>query len=207
MQFEEINKRLDNHLVEQGITEFTSNQLKVIKQAKKGQNTLFKGVITPEIIQGLFFTAYMRAPEMLEGAPRVLWITDTPDRVDEYCKGFRTLLKRSDVTIEGASDKGKIIEQRNAIFEGTEILVGNPKRLLDLYNQNGFHCSKISLLLIDHLDSICKNPLILQAIRRLNESLPKCHKLFFTEGEHNKLHAFVEEICTFYEEIELLPHE
>ncbi|MDR0801723.1 DEAD/DEAH box helicase [Fluviicola sp.] len=203
MKFKELNTQLKNTLVELGIEKYTEKQEKLIKLAKQGKNQLVYASTDQELIDGLLFISFMRAPEMLEGSPRVLWFTSSPENARERVKSFHRLMKRSDVTIELADDKGKIIEQRNAIFDGAEIIIGNPKRLLELYNQNGIHINQLSLVIIDSVEILCKNPLVLQAIRRISESLPKCQKLIFSAGKHTRLESFCEDICTFYETSEL----
>ncbi len=203
MKFEELNNRLENTLAELGREGYTEKQEKLIKLSKQGKNQLIFTPIDQELIEGLHFISFMRAPEMLEGSPRVLWFTPSWESAREKVKSFQQLMKRTDVTIEIADDKGKIIEQRNAIFEGAEIIIGNPKRMLELYNQNGIHINQLSLVIIDQLETLCKDPLILQAIRRISESLPKCQKILLSEGTHNRLEAFCEDICTFYETSEL----
>jgi hypothetical protein len=203
MKFEELNNRLENTLVESGLEGYTERQEKLIKLSKQGKNQLIFTQLDQEVIDGLHFISFMRAPEMLEGSPRVLWITPSWEKAREKVQSFKRLMKRTDVTIEIADDKGKIIEQRNAVFEGAEIIIGNPKRLLELYNQNGFHINQLSLVIIDQAEKLCTNPIVLQSIRRIAESLPKCQKLIFTEGTHERLEPFCEDICTFYETSEL----
>lgn len=203
MKFEELNHRLENTLTELGLEGYTERQQKLIKLSKQGKNQLIFTTLDQELIDGMHFISFMRAPEMLEGSPRVLWITPSWESVREKIKSFHHLMKRTDVTIENADDKSKIIEQRNAIFEGAEIIIGNPKRLLELYNQNGIHMNQLSLVIIDQAEIICKNPITIQSIKRIAESLPKCQKLIFAEGTHDRLETFCEDICTFYETSEL----
>lgn len=203
MKFEELNHRLENTLAELGLEGYTERQQKLIKLSKQGKNQLIFTTLDQELIDGMHFISFMRAPEMLEGSPRVLWITPSWESVREKIKSFHHLMKRTDVTIENADDKSKIIEQRNAIFEGAEIIIGNPKRLLELYNQNGIHMNQLSLVIIDQAEIICKNPITIQSIKRIAESLPKCQKLIFAEGTHDRLETFCEDICTFYETSEL----
>lgn len=203
MKFEELNSRLENILIESGREGYTEKQEKLIKLSRQGKNQLIFTTMDQELIDGLHFISFMRAPEMLEGSPRVLWFTPSWESAREKVKSFQNLMKRSDVTIEIADDKGKIIEQRNAIFEGAEVIIGNPKRLLEIYNQNGIHVNQLSLVIIDQVDTFCKDPLILQSIRRIFESLPKCQKLIFSQGTHHRLEEFCEDICTFYETSEI----
>lgn len=203
MKFEELDNRLEKVLTELGQEGYTERQQKLIKLSKQGKNQLIFTPFDQEIIDGLHFISFMRAPEMLEGSPRVIWITPNWESAREKVKSFHRIMKRTDVTIEIADDKGKIIEQRNAIFEGAEIIIGNPKRLLELYNQNGIHVNQLSLIIIDQAETLCTNPITLQSIRRIAESLPKCQKIIFTEGTHSRLDSFCEDICTFYETSEI----
>lgn len=203
MKFEELNHRLENILTELGHEGYTERQEKLIKLAKQGKNQLIFTALDQELIDALHFISFMRAPEMLEGSPRVLWITPSWESAREKVKSFHHLMKRTDVTIEIGDDKGKIIEQRNAIFEGAEIIIGNPKRFLELYNQNGIHINQLSLVIIDQAETLCKNPTTLQSIKRIAESLPKCQKIIFSEGTHSRLESFCEDICTFYETSEI----
>ncbi len=184
MKFEELDNRLEKVLTELGQEGYTERQQKLIKLSKQGKNQLIFTSLDQELIDGLHFISFMRAPEMLEGSPRVIWITPKWESAREKVQSFRRLMKRTDVTIEIADDKGKIIEQRNAIFEGAEIIIGNPKRLLELYTQNGIHVNQLSLIIIDQAETLCTNPITLQSIRRIAES-------------------FCEDICTFYETSEL----
>ena len=126
MKFEELNNRSENTLAEYGIEAFSQRQENLIKLSKQGKNQLIFTPFDQEITDGLHFISFMRAPEMLEGSPRVLWITPKWENAREQVKSFQRLMKRADVTIVIADDKGKIIEQRNAIFEGAEVIIGNP---------------------------------------------------------------------------------
>jgi hypothetical protein len=63
--------------------------------------------------------------------------------------------------------------------------------------------NQLSLVIIDQAETICKNPITIQSIKRIAESLPKCQKIILTEGTHSRLDSFCEDICTFYETSEL----
>ena len=116
MKFEELDNRLEKVLTESGQEGYTERQQKLIKLSKQGKNQLIFTPFDQEIIDGLHFISFMRAPEMLEGSPLVIWITPNWESAREKVQSFLRLMNRTDVTIEIADDKGKIIEQRNAIF-------------------------------------------------------------------------------------------
>ncbi len=193
MTFETLNDALGNKLVELGLSAYTENQKKIIQQYKQGQSTVVKNRVDDNIINALCFISFIAAPKMFEGAPRVLWIVPKTEEIKKRKDVYQQYTMRGDTTIELADDKGKQIEQRNAIFQGTEVLLGNPKRLLDLYIQNGFHVNKIQLVIIENFDEICKEIPAYQAIRRIFESLPKCQKIIFSEKGHHRQDAFLEE--------------
>lgn len=199
MKFEVLNEALGQLLTEENKTAYSEKENTILKNYRTGQNFLFYTAHDEELLFSELVCSFDKAPKMLEGSPRVLWFTAGNEHVLEIRRYFEHLYRRADVTLETADNKGKIIEQRNAIFEGTEILVGNPKRMLELYNQNGFHVNQLKLIIIDRTDTICKDPSALQAIRRINESLPKSQYLFFTEGKHPKLETFCEDLCSYYQ--------
>lgn len=193
MTFETLNDALGNKLVELGLSAYTENQKKIIKQYKQGQSAIVNNRVDDNIMSALCFISFIAAPQMFEGAPRVLWIVPKNEEIKKRKDVYQQYTMRGDTTIELADDKGKQIEQRNAIFQGTEVLLGNPKRLLDLYIQNGFHVNKIQLVIIENFDEICKDIPAFQAIRRIFESLPKCRKIIFSEKGHHRQNAFLEE--------------
>lgn len=203
MKFIDLNEALGEVLAEKNKTNYSDKEAQIIQLLKPGKNVLCYTQHDHELLFAEMVTSFSKASTMLEGSPRVLWFTSDTNSAREIKKQFGDYFRRTDVTLELADDKGKIIEQRNAIFDGTEWLVGNPKRLLELYNQNGFHVNQLKLIIIDQFDTICKDAMALQAIRRIAESLPKCQYAFFAAGKHPKTEPFCEEICTFYETVHL----
>lgn len=203
MKFNDLNEALGEVLAEKQKTEYSKKEQQIIHLLKPGKNILCYTQHDHELLFAEMVVSFSKASTMLEGSPRVLWFSSNTDAVREIKKQFADYFRRTEVTLELADDKGKIIEQRNAIFEGSEWLVGNPKRLLELYNQNGFHVNQLKLVIIDQFDTICKDAMALQAIRRIAESLPKCQYAFFASGKHARIEPFCQEICNFYETVHL----
>jgi superfamily II DNA/RNA helicase len=79
------------------------------------------------------------------------------------------------------TEKGNKLQQRNDLFDGTEIIIGTPKRLYELYIQNGYNVGEISVFVVDDLDQQMKKGLNMQ-ISRLTESLPKCQHVYLTNS-------------------------
>ena len=88
-------------------------------------------------------------------------------------------------------EKGQRIKQRNDLYYGTELIIGTPKRLCELYYQNGFNIGQLRFFMILDINEIFKKGLR-GFVSRVSESLPKCKKIVFeTDGkeEHVKLYC------------------
>jgi ATP-dependent RNA helicase RhlE len=86
-----------------------------------------------------------------------------------------------------------MLHQRNDLFDGTEIIVGTPKRLYELYLQNGYNVSKMKLFVLDDAIELFKGGFKMQ-IGRLADSLPKCqHLLFSTTFKDYRIEEYLEE--------------
>lgn len=200
MKFEALNEKMLNTLLEDKIMP-TEAEFHLIKQIKQGKHLLLSASNIDALQLILNWSVLSKAPHAFEGSPRVLWITASNDRALQISKTLKFWSRRTEIAVEPANDSGKIIEQRNFIFEGADIIVGNPKRILELYNQNGIHVNQLTLLIIDEIDQISKNPNSLQHVRRICESIKKCMKLAVRYGEHHRIIPFMDDICESYEEI------
>jgi len=188
---------------ELGYNEFSELHAYLLKRIKTGESLAIHLPGEKEAIDKMLISlSLFKAPQAFEGSPRVLWITDTTDRARKLADQLKHLCRRSEIAVELADDKGKMIEQRNHIFEGADIIIGNPKRIHDLYNQNGIHVNQLKLVIIDSLDNFVKQPTLLQFIRRVNESLPKCQHIFIHEDKQERINNFIEELVPFYKVID-----
>jgi superfamily II DNA/RNA helicase len=95
-----------------------------------------------------------------------------------------------DLTIDLAHEKGNQLQQRNDIFDGTEIIVGTPKRLYDLYIQNGINLKLLKLFAIDDAHETLRgnNP---GYMIRMAESLPNCQVLMCAQKQTEKIDYFI----------------
>jgi superfamily II DNA/RNA helicase len=120
-------------------------------------------------------------PQPEEGSPRAIVVC----KDDETAKMIHVLalkdLKPYDLTIDLIIEKGNKLKQRNDLFDGTEIIIGTPKRLCELYFQNGFNIGKLKLFIILEIDDQMRAG-YRGFISRIAESLPKCRQLIFTRN-------------------------
>jgi len=92
--------------------------------------------------------------------------------------------------INSAFEDGNIDEQSIKIYEGTDVLIGTAKRMLDIYFSRSLNLNKIKLFVIDDPEWVIKNSWQGQ-IDRLALSLPKCQHLVFTKEMNEKIEKLI----------------
>ncbi len=103
-------------------------------------------------------------------------------------------LKKLDLTIDLITEKGKKIQQRNDLFDGTEIIVGTARRICEMYFQNGFNISKMRVFVVLEMDAQMRQG-VKGYILRIAESLPKCKQLLLTKnGDETRIQEYIDEV-------------
>jgi len=194
MTFEQLNELLEGTLQESGMTAYSPVQQAILTRIKQGGDALFTGA-SEESTTGLAIASVIKAPKAFEGSPRVLILSPTIDSVHAVNNLLKNWIRRTEIAVELAHDKGNMILERNNIFDGADIITGNPKRILELYNQNGIHVGQLNLLIVDYADEIAKDPVMVQRVLRLAESLPKCQRFIVCRTVTPRVEKMVEELC------------
>lgn len=141
-------------------------------------------------------------PQPEEGSPRAIVVCKDDDTAKRIHALVSKELKSNDLTIDLIIEKGNKLKQRNDLFDGTEIIIGTPKRLCELYFQNGFNIGKLKLFLILEIDDQMRLG-FRGFISRIAESLPKCRQLVFTRNAEEErsvayLDQFVNVVSVVY---------
>lgn len=191
--FEKLNLHFEETFPSAGIEKPNELQEKVLQRVKQGGDL----VVIARKSTGKSIAAAMAAlekvPEQLEGSPRAVIICSTSEQAKITAAFIIKVSRRKDIYVELAHDKGNMIEQRNHIFEGADIVVGTAKRIYDLYIQNGINMGKLKLFVLDDAETMLKESTIGQ-LRRIAESLPKCQRIIFANSVSSKLEKVMDEL-------------
>lgn len=178
--FEKINENFEHTLIDGGINPPNELQSAILKRIKQGGDLL---VVAPKgsgKTYAAMLSMLLKTPESYEGSPRSLYIGSDNDEIVDMNKKLRLITRRKEIMVEPAHDKGKMVEQRVFIYQGADIVIGNPKRIYDLYIQNGLNLNKLNLLIIDNPEIFLKDKLIGE-LNRLADSLPNCQRIILVE--------------------------
>lgn len=153
---------------------------------------------TTAILLGLI----QKITEAGEGSPRAIVVCSSDDKAHALHAQLEKICRLLDLTVDLAHDRGNKLQQRNDIFDGTEIIIGTSKRLYELYIQNGYNVSKLKLFVLDDAIELFKGGFKSQ-ITRIAESLPKCQYLLSSASLSDKrMEEFLEEFVPVYQHIE-----
>ncbi|HLP56485.1 MAG TPA: DEAD/DEAH box helicase family protein [Fluviicola sp.] len=195
MTLEQLNTLLEGTLTELGVSGLNDMQSALIARVKQGGDAVILTDRSNDPGTGISYVSVMKAPKAFEGSPRVLVLSPTIDSVHVLHKQLTDWTRRTEIAVELGHDKGNMIQERNNIFEGADIIVGNPKRIMDLYHQNGIHINQLNLFIVDDAAEIANNPNAAAYISRLAESLPKCQRIVITSEITPRVEKMIELLC------------
>jgi ATP-dependent RNA helicase RhlE len=193
MAFEKLQETLIENLVTAGFEDFLPEQKKLFGKIREGKNLIIMTEGNKGLSSLFLITALNKVPVPEEGSPRVVVICANDDEAQSRYEDLKKWSRHMDLTIDLAHERGKQIQQRNDIFDGTEIVIGTAKRIYDLYIQSGLNLNLLRLFVIDDANQtlVKNNP---GYLARFADSLPKCQILIGAKVYNDKLEAFCEQI-------------
>ena len=188
---EKLNKKLATAITEHGFEDPKPMQLKSIPKINGGSDLIGIGPKGCGKSSTIIITAIQKLVNAFEDAPRALIIVSDEVKALEMKEQFKLFSYNTDLRSEVAFEGGKIDAQTEAIYFGTDVVIGTAKRVLEIYFRKNFNLNKIKLFVIDDAEMIIKNGLQGQ-IDRLALSLPKCQHLVFTNELTPKIEKLIE---------------
>jgi ATP-dependent RNA helicase RhlE len=191
---EKLNKRFYATLAEHKLETPTPLQAQGLSKINSGTDIVFvapdgSGKSTLASIASIH-----KLQRAVDDVPKVLILVGKNESGKIMVEQIKLLCRWTDLRVNAAFEDGKIDDQNAEIYEGTDILIGTPKRLLDLYFASSINLNKLKLFVMDDPELMIKNSWQGQ-VDRLTSSLPKCQHLIFTTELNEKveklIHKFV----------------
>lgn len=184
------NKNLMAALVAKGLDTATPLQAQCLSKINSGADLI---AIAPEGSGKstlVTISAVLKLQQAFEDAPRALVLVESMEKALAMKEQFLQLAKETDLRVQCAFEEGKIDEQNEAIYRGTDLVIGTGKRVLEIYFNKNLNLNKIKLFVIDDASMMIKRAWQGQ-IDRLGLSLPKCQHLIFTEQYDEKVEKLI----------------
>ncbi len=161
MKFSELNlpDAVLRGIAEAGFTDCTPIQEKCLPLALAGRDVAGQaqtGTGKTAAFLITLFTKLLANAERVEPAPsrhpRALVLAPTRELVVQIDKDAQLLGKHAGFTIQAIYGGVDYMKQKNALKEGTDIVIGTPGRLIDYLKQKVYSLKEIEVLVIDEAD-------------------------------------------------------
>lgn len=178
MKLKKINEKLQQALVENGLTEANDLQQETFSTIKSGVDCI---VIAPDG-DGKTTTIVLNVIQRLIGAteesPRALIIVEDKAKVLEMEALFEKYGKYSNLEVYGVHDKGDMDYDKNYVSTGIDVLIGTPNKLSDMFSTAGYNVNRLKMFILDDANPILKLRHETK-IMRISNSIAKTQRIIF----------------------------
>ena len=180
MKLKKINEKLQDALIENGLTEANILQMETFSTIKSGADCM---IISPKGT-GKSTTIVLNVIQQLAGqteeSPRALIIVEDKEKVLEMVALFEKYGKYTNLEVYGVHDKGDMDYDKNYISTGIDVLIGTPNKLSDMFTTAGYNVNRLKMFILDDADPILKlrNE---TKIMRISNSIAKTQRIIFAE--------------------------
>lgn len=191
MAFKKLPETVIENLNLGGFEDFLPAQKELFRKIREGKNLIVLNEGNTGFSSLLVMASLQKVPEPQEGSPRVIFICADDQEAIKRHDELKAWSRHMDLTIDLAHERGHQIQQRNLIFDGTEIVVGTTKRIYDLYIQSGLNLNMLKLFVIDDVNLTLKGQ-NLAHLTRISDSLPKCQVVIGAKEYDKKMKTLCE---------------
>ncbi|AOZ99949.1 DEAD/DEAH box helicase [Flavobacterium commune] len=178
MKLKKINEKLQQGLIENGLTEANDIQKETFSTIKSGVDCI---IIAPDG-EGKTTTIVLNVIQRLIGcveeSPRALIVVEDKAKVLEMEALFEKYGKYSELEVYGVHDKGDMDYDKNYISTGIDVLIGTPNKLNDMFSTAGYNVNRLKMFIIDDANPILKLRHETK-IMRISNSIAKTQRIIF----------------------------
>lgn len=180
MKLKKINEKLQDALIENGLTEANILQMETFSTIKSGADCM---IVSPKGT-GKSTTIVLNVIQQLAGqteeSPRALIIVEDKEKVLAMEALFEKYGKYTNLEVYGVHDKGDMDYDKNYISTGIDVLIGTPNKLSDMFTTAGYNVNRLKMFILDDADPILRlrNE---TKIMRISNSIAKTQRIIFAE--------------------------
>ena len=193
MKLKKINEKLQEGLIENGLTVANALQQETFSTIKSGADCL----IISERGSGKTTTIVLNVIQQLaketEESPRALIIVEDKAKVLEMEALFEKYGKYTDLQVFGVHDKGDMEYDKNYISTGVDVLIGTATKLNDMFTTAGFNVNRLKMFILDDADPILRlrNE---TKIMRISNSISKTQRIVFADRMTDRIEILVDKM-------------
>ncbi|URM36994.1 DEAD/DEAH box helicase [Flavobacterium anhuiense] len=193
MKLKKINEKLQDGLIENGLTEANALQMETFSTIKSGADCV---IVSPKG-SGKTTTIVLNVIQQLAGkteeSPRALIIVEDKEKMTAMVDLFEKLGKYANLEVYGVHDKGDMDYDKNYVSTGIDVLIGTPTKLNDMFSTAGYNVNRLKMFIIDDADPILKLRHDAK-ITRISNSIAKVQPIIFTETLTERIEILADKI-------------
>ncbi|RYJ40597.1 DEAD/DEAH box helicase [Flavobacterium anhuiense] len=193
MKLKKINEKLQDGLIENGLTEANALQMETFSTIKSGADCV---IVSPKG-SGKTTTIVLNVIQQLAGkteeSPRALIIVEDKAKVLEMVALFEKYGKYTNLEVYGVNEKGDMDYDKNYVSTGIDVLIGTPTKLNDMFSTAGYNVNRLKMFIIDDADPILKLRHDAK-ITRISNSIAKVQRIIFTETLTERIEILADKI-------------
>jgi ATP-dependent RNA helicase RhlE len=193
MKLKKINEKLQEALVENGLTEANALQQETFSTLKSGADCIIVAPNGSGKSTTIVINVIQQLARETEESPRALIIVEDKAKVLEMEELFEKYGKYTDLEVYGVHDKGDMDYDKNYISTGIDVLIGTPNKLSDMFTTAGFNVNRLKMFILDDADPILKLRHETK-IMRISNSITKTQRVIFTDQLTERIDILAEKM-------------
>ncbi|WP_394776211.1 DEAD/DEAH box helicase [Flavobacterium sp.] len=181
MKLKKINEKLQNALIENGLTEANVLQQETFSTIKSGADCIILSPAGSGKTTTIVLNVIQQLTGQTEESPRALIFVEDKAKVLEMEVLFEKYGKHSNLEVYGVHDKGDMEYDKNYISTGIDVLIGTPNKLSDMFTTAGYNVNRLKMFIIDDADPMLKLRHETK-IMRISNSITKTQRIIFAEN-------------------------
>lgn len=198
---EKLDINLLQSLEENGFSESTALQHLCIPRIKSGRDLVCMADDDTGKTLTIIISVLQKLKSSLDDNPRAIIVVPNSEAAIKIKEEFIRLGNYTDLRIHTACEDGKLNNQKDEIYMGSDVVIGTAKRLNQIYSLYGLNLSVIKILAIDDAELVVKS-INYSQIDRLAESMAKAQKVVFCGAMNDWIARFADEFMNVGEIIE-----
>tara|TARA_B100000900_G_scaffold399760_1_gene402666 strand:+ start:575 stop:1186 length:612 start_codon:yes stop_codon:yes gene_type:complete len=170
---------------------FSPAQIKTTSAFKSGQNHWLQFEDTDEARVAVVASTIHMLKSSYEDVARSLILAESKEIADEYYEMFEALGKHTDLRVWTAYKGPKILDQKENIYFGADIVIATPQRLNELLNIEGFNSAGLLTLVLDNADQLLKVG-VNSFTQRISDSVPNKQRISLSKVNGNGVNTYMD---------------
>ena len=193
MQLKKINPKLQQALIECGLTEANEIQQETFSTLKSGADAVIQSPAGSGKTTTLVINVIQRLEKAVGESTRALIVVENRDKVTEMVDLFEKFGDFLDLRVIGVHEKGDIDYDKNQISLGMDVLIGTPTKINDMFSSAGFNMNTIKMFVVDDAEVMFRNRMD-AIILRLSLSVEKTQRVFFCSTITERVEVLADKI-------------